>query len=379
MPTLNTYRVMNGAKIRFQLNFTVPMGSDYTKLIITDELVPGLNLSYTTDTDFIDNIVSLSINGTEVDKTEYETYFTTTGSIAADPLTATKAKLVLTTTTATAIMNALKATKQDSVFSLILETEIQDMEKLYNAGTKQYELTNDYTIEAYQNAALIDTQKAGIGTVLLTPYRIYGFGSSDTIKRTANTVDSPNMVSLPMYIPTFDGFSSDTPVRTDATDTPKCMNYELTFTVNPQLNIQWPADEATFITDIDNYLYVYAETSSGAESERLPLREEDPANPGNFIEGYVIDILEYTPTEHTFKISVPHYNEFRNHTLYIVMVLPAGDNTDESIPSTLFSEGTVELNDACTSGIIQSSDPFNVTTILQDQTSLIDLSKTIVL
>lgn len=379
MPTLNTYRVMNGAKIRFQLNFTVPMGSDYTKLIITDELVSGLNLSFTTDTDFIDNIVSLSINGTEVDKTEYETYFTTTGSIAADPATATKAKLVLTTTTATAIMNALKATKQDSIFSLILETEIEDMEKMYNADTKQYELTNDYTIEAYQNAALIDTQKAGIGTVLLTPYRIYGFGSSDTIKRTANTAEAPNMVNLPIYIPTFDGFSSDIPEGTTGATTPKCINYELTFTVNPQLNIQWPADELAFVTGINDYLYVYAETASGAESERIPFRQFDPDAPEDTVEGYVIEIPEYTPTEHTFKISVPHFNEFRNHTLYIVMVLPAGDNTDESIPSTLFSQGTVDLNNACTSGIIQSSDPFNVTTILQDQTSLIDLSKTIVL
>lgn len=336
-------RILENSMIRFDIAFTIPAhyGLDY--IVVKDQLIDGLE--YPSETNIMDNIYTFQINN-EPHTMDLRNYFT--------PILSKDKNNYLTTLQLTSTPKArsllLQSTKPVSIV-IGLNVWIRDISLFRDTG-----IQNQATVNGYQSSVAVDTNLISIVNGEFKNYKLFYFGSGYTMDYSV-----PADLIFPFYLSTFDGYSAITP-----TDNLPQYRYVLRFKANPSLNVNYP----TLTTDnIAKYIQVYLHSDSGSPEQQLPYSTTN---------GYQFNFTLYK-TDQTFELTIPHYDQLRSSTLYIVFTLENMNLPSESSP--ILSPGNAYLlraEDLFDPQIIQSTSDVVVTTSYMTKKPVNDPSENIV-
>lgn len=304
--------IMNGAVLKFEIDFTVPSGTTLSQIDVKDTLQLGL--------DVLD--VTCSVNGTP------KTVQDGTGDYALTktPFTApdTPSDFTLTITDPAVIDNPA----EDQNVTVIVSVVVKDFSLLpaIDPVTGERKFTNEAHIIPYVGgveAGDISSEEE----VNFNEYRLYGYGGSDTIQR-----QSGEETLFPIHIPTFDAYSA-----LDAGGDPE-LKYVVNLTPNEELGV----------TIDENDVKVYNYKSDGTVEELV--KDTD----------FTVD----TATPGVLKVTIPHSDILRSSTIYIVPSVATTDEVTKHNNNPVYSRATLTLDDAAAT--VLTADPFDVTTNIND-------------
>lgn len=203
--------IMNGAVLKFEIDFTVPAGTTLSQIDVKDTLQLGL--------DVLD--VTCSVNGTPKTVQDGTGDYALTKTPFAAP--DTPSDFTLTITDPAVIDNPA----EDQNVTVIVSVVVKDFSLLpaIDPVTGERKFTNEAHIIPYVGgveAGDISSEEE----VNFNEYRLYGYGGSDTIQRQAG-----EETLFPNHIPTFDAYSA-----LDAGGDPE-LKYVVNLTPNEELGV----------------------------------------------------------------------------------------------------------------------------------------------
>lgn len=203
--------IMNGAVLKFEIDFTVPSGTTLSQIDVKDTLQLGL--------DVLD--VTCSVNGTPKTVQDGTGDYALTKTPFAAP--DTPSDFTLTITDPAVIDNPA----EDQNVTVIVSVVVKDFSLLpaIDPVTGERKFTNEAHINPYVGgveAGDISSEEE----VNFNEYRLYGYGGSDTIQRQAG-----EETLFPIHIPTFDAYSA-----LDAGGDPE-LKYVVNLTPNEELGV----------------------------------------------------------------------------------------------------------------------------------------------
>lgn len=305
--------IMNGAVLKFEIDFTVPAGTSLSQIDVKDTLELGL--------DVLDVTCSVNDDPKTITDAPGTGDYLLTKTALANPV---PSDFTLTITDAAVINPA-----EDQNIKIIVSAAVKDFTLLppLDPATNKRQFTNEAHIIPYVNGAEAgDIPSDEI--VEFNEYRLYGFGGSDTIAR-----QKDQDTDFPIHIPTFDAYSS-----VDAGGNP-ALKYVVNLTPNSELGVALTEDDVK----------VYDYNADGTVD--VLVKDTD----------FTVD----TTTPGVLKVSIPHSDKLRSSTIYII---PTGKTSDEITThntNPVYSRATLTLDDDAAT--VLSADPFDVTTNITDE------------
>ena len=305
--------IMNGAVLKFEIDFTVPSGTNLSQIDVKDDLELGL--------DVLD--VTCSVNG--ADKVPgTDAGYTLTKRAFNDDIANPNSSFTLTIEDP----DVINSPTEDQNIKVIVSAAVKDFSLLpaIDPATNKREFINEAHIIPYVNGAPAGDVSSE-ETVEFSEYRLYGFGGSDTIAR-----QKDQDTDFPIHIPTFDAYSS-----IDAGGNP-ALKYVVNLTPNPELGVTLTEDDVK----------VYDYNADGTVG--MLVKDTD----------FTVD----TATAGVLKVTIPHSDKLRSSTIYIVPTGKTSDEITKHNTNPVYSRTTLSLDDDAAT--VLSADPFDVTTNIND-------------
>ena len=305
--------IMNGAVLKFEIDFTVPAGTTLSQIDVKDDLELGL--------DVLD--VTCSVNETDKVPGTDAGYTLTKRAIDEDP-TNPKSSFTLTIDDPDVINNP----SEDQNIKVIVSATVKDFSLLpaIDPATNKRAFINEAHIIPYVNGAPAGDISSD-ETVEFSEYRLLGFGGSDTIAR-----QKDQDTDFPIHIPTFDAYSSLDDVGSPA------LKYVVNLTPNSELGVALTEDDVK----------VYDYNADGTVD--VLVKDTD----------FTVDAT----TPGVLKVTIPHSDKLRSSTIYIIPTGKTSDEITKHNTNPVYSRTTLTLDDD--TATVLSADPFDVTTNIND-------------